>query len=166
MAEPPILPNPDYQSEPQTEINPFAPTSIGLELDGAVGRTELSNFYWIALTVMLFVSVAMTLFGLPIGWGGIVISVTAAIRVPLLQRRHARFHHASELPNSFALFFTSLALMVAFVIVSFIAFAAVCIPGSIAFTMGDLGSAIFSLSILASLICFCTLFYLSLRLPF
>ena len=145
------------------EINPFAPTFVGVE--NAVGRTELSISYWVGFTVLLIVSFSVVL-GFPIGWLGVATTIAAAIRVPLLQRRHTRMQSGFNLPTGFALLFTSLALMLVFVVVSFIAFAAVCIPGSIAFSMGNLGSWIFWFSVAASLICFCTLFVLSLRLRF
>lgn len=172
LSEPPILPNPDRRSEPPLEINPFAPTSAGVDLGRALGRTDLSIAYWAGLTILLFVCFVMILGGIPLGWPslgwpGIVTTIAAAARVPLLQRHNTRMHLPRSLPNAFALLFTSWALMIVFAVVSFIAFAAVCIPSSIAFLEnGNVSNLIFGVSIAASLCCFFVLFALSLRLRY
>ena len=131
----------------------------------------MSSLYWTGLTVLLIVCFTLILLGFPLrwpslGWLAVVTTIAAAARVPLLQRRHTRQHLARSLPNAFALLFTSLALMMVFVVVSFIAFATVCIPSSIAFGNGNAGYLILGVSVLASLFCFFTLFALSLRLRF
>lgn len=171
LSEPPILPNPDRRSEPPTEINPFAPSSAGVDFGRKVGRTDLSVAYWAGLSTLLLVCFVMILGGFPLGWPslgwlGIVTTIAAAARVPMLQRHNTRMHLPRSLPNAFALLFTSWALMIVFAVVSFIAFAAVCIPSSIAFAYGNVGNLIFPVSIAASLCCFFVLFALSLRLRY
>ena len=152
-------------------MNPFAPSSTGVDLVSGGGRTDLSSLYWTGLTVLLIVCFTLILLGFPLrwpslGWLAVVTTIAAAARVPLLQRRHTRQHLARSLPNAFALLFTSWALMIVFAVVSFIAFAAVCIPSSIAFAYGNVGYLIFPVSIAASLCCFFVLFALSLRLRY
>jgi hypothetical protein len=166
LSEPPILPDPEYRSELQVEINPFAPTSAGVERDRSLGHVHLSSAYWVGTTVLLLVSIFMTLTGFLPGLLGLIASVAAAIRVPLLQRRHLRYHPTTNLPTPFALFFTSLAMMIPFVVVSFIAFAAVCIPSTLAFEAPGAFNSVAVVSGLVGLLCFGTMFVLSLRLRF
>ncbi|MDX1926445.1 MAG: hypothetical protein SFV81_08005 [Pirellulaceae bacterium] len=164
MSEPPILPAPD---EPTSE-NPFAPSYAGTFAGGAP-RVHLDAAYWIAFSVLLLGCVAMLLSSVPMSWVATFVCIAGAIRVPLLQRKHYREVAGviqAGLPTPVALFFSSLALSFAFVLVSFIAFMAVCIPGTIAFGFGDLDQTVFWVSGLLGLLCFCGIFFLSLRLRF
>lgn len=90
----------------------------------------------------------------------------AAIRVPLLQRRHFQEDYGPILPNAFTLLFTSLAMMIVFLVVAFIAFAALCIPGAIAFGSGNSIRQVAGISGAIGLLCFCMQFFVSLRLRF
>ena len=121
------------------------------------------------VTVLLVGVLVMFLLAFPLRWFAVVLCVASAIRVPLLQRRHNRVlsddvQSVPRLPSPLALLFSSLAFNLLFLVVSFIAFMTVCIPGTIAFGLGDLNWTVFRLSALAGLICFCMVFYLSLRL--
>jgi hypothetical protein len=166
LSEPPKLSDQEHRRELHVDINPFAPTSMGVERHHVVGRVNLSSSYWVGFALLLFVSILMTLSGIPMGWLALIASIAAAVRVPLLQRRHSRYDRTTNLLPPFALFFTSLAMMIPFVVVSFIAFAAVCIPTTIAFETVAAGFRIAALSGLVSLLCFVTMFVLSLRLRF
>ena len=165
LSEPPILPN---SNQPSSE-NPFAPSFVGTEVDRSPGKSHLDSSYWIAFAALLVSSIVISLIGFPLGWAGVIASVSAAVRVPLLQRRHSmdvtEFASArADLPSPLALLFTSLALNIVFFVVSFIAFAAVCIPGTMAF--GFASYSVVSISGIIGLICFCMMFIFSLRLRF
>lgn len=113
----------------------------------------------------------LSLAGLPIAWMGVFASIMAAIRVPLLQRKHSRDVSGFEtsgayLPSPLALLFTSFALMTVFVFVSLIAFVAVCLPGTIAFGLGDMSNTVAMVSGLIGVLCFFSMYFLSLRLRF
>ena len=138
---------------------------------GNVGKSSLSKSYWLALGALLISSVMLSLIGFPLGWIGIAASITSAVRVPLLQRRHLQggtdlLIAQPALPSPLALLFSSLALNIVFGVVSFIAFAAMCIPGTIAFGLGDVSNTVASASGLFGLVCFFLMFFLSLRLRF
>jgi hypothetical protein len=130
---------------------------------------HLDTAYWIAVAVLLIGVVLMFLLSFPLRWVAFVLCVASPIRVPLLQRRHYRVlsddvQSMASLPSPLALLFSSLALNLLFLVVSFIAFMTVCIPGTIAFGLGDVSWTIFWLSVLAGFMCFCMVFFLSLRL--
>ncbi len=127
--------------------------------------------YWVSLAILLVTSAAMALDGIPLAWLGILLTIAASIRVPLLQSRHnpesSEFDaKGGKLLPPAALLFTSLALLSVFAVVAFIAFMAVCIPGTIAFGMGDLSSSVATISGIIGFICFSLMFILSLRLRF
>ena len=168
MQEPPRIPQPDWSNEPNFEANPFAPCSAGVEYDLGIANAKLGGAFWGTFAVILFACVAAAFGGFPLSWGGAVTILAAAVRVPLLQRRRLRLQPYSRLPNSTVLLFSSWALMIVFVFVSSIAFAVVCVPTALVSYGSNTSSLTFALMCggLASLISFCTLFYLSLRLPF
>lgn len=166
MAEPPILPN---SNEPSS-ANPYAPTYVDTPVP-RIAKNQLDSTFWIALAFLLVATILLSVVVFPLSLIGMFASIAAAIRVPLLQRRHAQEVGGFEntlpsLPTPLALLFTSLALNIVFIIVSFIAFAAVCVPGTIAFGFGEASYTVLGVSAVIGLACFGWMFYFSLRLRF
>ena len=166
MSEPPILPNAEHASQPIAE-NPFAPSSAGVRRDPSIGEVELGVAYWIVSTTVLLVSIAAISSQYFLGWGLAASTIAAAVRVPLLQRSYPTFHPNSRPANSLVLLCTSWVLVAVFMFVACIAFVVICVPGTIALgTPGGTSPNLIALgSGFAAFICFCTLLYLSLRLP-
>jgi hypothetical protein len=170
LSEPPILPN----SNDPVQDNPFAPSYVGTFPAGA-SRVYLDGAYWIALAILLTISGTMILFGLPLGFVAMLACGAAGIRVPLVQRRYSRMvanelQVRSILPSPLALLFSSLALNIVFMVVSFIAFMTVCIPVTLAGIPNSgvwfQGNTVLMISGAVGLICFGLLFFLSLRFRF
>lgn len=164
MSEPPKLPSLERPNEPPSD-NPFAPTTSGILYRKRVGKISLNVWYWISLVTLLGILITLSVFGIVVGWAGVFMVSAAAIRVPLLQRRHCQEDSGPILANAFVLFFTSLAMMLVFGVVSFIAFAAVCIPSSIA-VLRDENYSVALISAVVGLMCFFLQFWFSLRLRF
>ncbi len=168
MQEPPRLPQPNGSNGIHFEANPFAPSSAGIATEHTSSKAKLGSTFWITFVTILLVCVVAALLGYPLALGGALSILVAAIRVPLLQRRHARLQGHGNLPNSTALLFSSWALMIVFVVVSSIAFAVVCVPTALISFSSNASGLTFPLTCggMASLISFCTMFVVSLRLPF
>ncbi len=166
LSEPPILPN---INEPPNE-NPFAPSFVA-RTDYRTAKIHLDVAFWIAVVALLVTSVILSWVGIPLGWVGVFATIAAAIRVPLLQRKYPQelsglVNPGQNLPPPLALLFTSLAMNSVFIVVSFIAFAAVCIPSTLAFGIGDPGNVVVAISGIIGLLFYCLMFFLSLRLRF
>lgn len=168
MQEPPRLPQSAWSNAANAEDNPFAPSSAGVQHELGIYQPELGSAFWGTFAVLLFACIAGGLVGIPFCWGGAVTILFAAFRVPLLQRWHVRSHPPSRLPNSTTLLFSSWILVITFVCVSSIAFAVVCFPAALISYSSNASGLTLALAGggLASLISFCTLFYLSMRLSF
>ncbi len=168
MPEPPRLPQPDGSNGNTFEINPFAPSAAGVEYSKGLARVELGSGFWGTFLVILVACVVAALAGIQICWAGAATILAAAVRVPLHQRRHVRLEPYSRSANANVLLFSSWALMIVFVCVSSISFAVVCVPTALISYGSNSSSFTFAITCggIASLISFCTLFYLSLRLPF
>ena len=167
MSEPPILPNARHSSPPSDE-NPFAPSTAGIRRNSSIGAVDLGAAYWVVFAAVLLASIAAISNQYFIGWGVAASIIAAAIRVPLLQRTYPRFRPYATPANSLLLLCTSWVQVAVFMFVACITFVVICVPGTIA--LGTPGGASPNLiawgSGFAAFICFCTLFYLSLRLPF
>ncbi len=165
MSEPPILPN---AHSPQSNApNPFAPTAAGVDHSSSVGRIALSAGFWIAFTVVILASVAAVVLGFPLAWCGIATIIAAAVRVVLLQRSYPILHPDRRRPPSFTLLFVSWGLCTIFALVACITFVVVCVPTTIAFgaVSGSGFVVVLSTSVVVAFLSFCTMVYLSLRLP-
>ncbi len=165
MSEPPILPN---AHSPQNNVpNPFAPSAAGVDRSSSVGRIALSAGFWIAFTVVILASVAAIFLGFPFAWCGVATIIAAAVRVFLLQRNYPILHPNRQRPPSFTLLFVSWGFCTVFALVACITFVVVCVPTTIAFgaVSGSGFVVILSTSGLVAFLSFCTMVYLSLRLP-
>ncbi len=169
MDEPPILSQPNDPRDDGGEVNPFAASAV-VEYQRPPGATTLTAAYWALLIVVLLLFIAGTvMFGLPLP--GLVATVAAAVRVPLLQKRQAREFPERVPANPFLLLLTSWVFMLVAGFASGIAFVVVCLPTSMvvlsAGSPEDVAFAfVLGLSGIVWLLTYLFLFRLSLRLPF
>lgn len=168
MIDPPKIEN-AANGPDDNAINPFAPIAPHRQehLDRATARLDLA--YWVSAGTMTALCLLLAFYGFLPAWGGLIVTLAATLRVPLLMSKNARKPMPQRLPNSFALLFTSWALCLCFISVSGIAFVAFCFPSGLLLAsygyQPPLGPAV-TIGCLAGGLCFCTLFILSLRFPF
>ncbi len=185
MNEPPILPpdkGPGHSFQPVDEPtqleNPYAPAgSDPRPIQSTPTTPPLSSAYWMAVLGALVLMVAASVWFPFAGIPGIIGLVSAAIRVPLIQRRQAELQ-AEPLPQPLWLLLTSWFLCMVFGAASCIAFCAVCIPGGFLvlgvsgnglpsggpFGVGTFGTFVLGLSGLIALACYIFLIRLSLNI--
>ncbi len=168
MIDPPRIEN-AANGPDDNPMNPFAPSATHRQehLDRAAAQLEFA--YWLSAGIMTVLCLFLALYGFVPAWGGLIVTLAATLRVPLLMSKNARKPIPQRLPSSFALLFTSWALCLCFISVSGIAFVAFCLPTGL--MLASYGNAptfslAFTIGCLAGGLCFCTLFILSLRFPF
>ena len=174
MHEPPILPE-DLRGEfnsddpapvPEKLENPYAPTAQGPTLDVSQAL-YLPMAYWVLLLLAL---VGLTLLSFPapgLGIPALLALVSAAVRVPLLQRRLANIP-TSQPANPIGMLLTSWIFSLLIGAASLVAFCVICLPaGFLAMSVNGQGlgiSTVFAISGLCALGVYVFLFRLSLKM--
>ncbi len=170
MTEPPILPNDSQYSRPISAPNdlenPYAPTATAPTV-GTKLSLDLPLVYWIVLLVALAGFAMLSYVAPGLGVPAVVALVSAAIRVPLLQRRLPTMSTVDR-PNPLVMLLTSWGFSLLIGAASLIAFCVICVPaGILAFSIDGAGIAVpivFGLSGLIALIVYVWLFWLSLNM--
>lgn len=174
MHEPPILPE-DSRGElssddpalgPEKLENPYAPTAEGpaLEVSQAL---YLPMAYW-TLLLLAFIGLTSLSFPAPgLGIPALLALVSAAVRVPLLQRRLASIP-ASQPAHPIGMLLTSWVFSLLIGAASLVAFCVICVPaGFLALSVNGQGfgiSMVAGISGLCALGVYVFLFRLSLKM--
>ena len=146
--------------------NPYAPTASATTAQTAYSM-DLPLAYWVALLVA-FGSFTLLSFVAPgLGVPAVFALISAAIRVPLLQRRLPTMSTVDR-PNPLVMLLTSWGFSLVIGAASLVAFCVVCVPmGFFAIAVDGEGYAIpivFGLCVLIALFVYVLLFRMSLRM--
>lgn len=170
MNEPPILPDDSQYNQPTSAPNefenPYAPTTAAPTAQTAQSL-DLPPTYWVVLIAAFGGFAILSYVATGLGVPAIFALISAAIRVPLLQRRLPTMSTIDR-PNPLVMLLTSWGFSLVIGAASLVAFCVICVPmGFLALAADGKGNAIpivIGLSGFITLFVYVLLFRMSLKM--